>query len=249
LQKIKTGAIDIGNSRLKILAAGKSAAFDYKPGWESEALAFFQGITTGSLNVGYSSVSSIRLLNLKDALSQEKRIKLIDAYELLKSQSIIDFTGVSGIGADRLFGLIGAMTFSPPPLITIDCGTAITVNAVDSSARCLGGTISAGINTQSEALNRFTAALPEVKIQYEEKATGRDTYHAIRSGVILSVAGGIKEIVRRIMNEEFCCRQVPVYITGGSAEIILKAMREWIVFPVHRPFLVLEGISRLVIKV
>ena len=66
------------------------------------------------------------------------------------------------VGIDRLFGALAARAMVPPgtPAITVDVGTAATVNLIDADGVFQGGAILPGPRLMARALNEFTAKLP-----------------------------------------------------------------------------------------
>lgn len=239
------GAADIGNSRLKILAGDEYAAFDYKTNWIAKVDRFLNRIGGRKLRLGYSSVKPSAVNLLENILSTIRNIELIDIAVYLQKQQVLSYSNISGIGTDRLLGLIGAMSYSPPPLITVDCGTAVTINAVGEKGDCRGGAILAGAYTQLESLKFNTEGLPEVQFDRVENPAGKNTIDAMRSGVIFGIAGAIDLITEKIILSEFGGLNLPVYITGGYAGMILDAFGESNKQIIHKQNLVLDGIIYL----
>src|SRR5207249_10383120 len=66
------------------------------------------------------------------------------------------------VGLDRLFGAVAAKAMVPPgtPAITVDVGTAVTVNLIDAEGVFQGGAIFPGPRLMARALHDFTAKLP-----------------------------------------------------------------------------------------
>ena len=56
------------------------------------------------------------------------------------------------LGADRWANLIAAHAYYPGPAVIIDCGTAITIDALDAAGKHLGGLIVPGMDLMSAAL-------------------------------------------------------------------------------------------------
>jgi type III pantothenate kinase len=152
---------------------------------------------------------------------------------------------IKGIGSDRVMGLYGASLLASPPLITVDCGTAVTINALDKNMRCAGGAIFAGHRSQMIALSGNTENLKEIEFSKIRRSAGKNTKDAINSGIIISISAGINEIVRRIIKEEFGGAEVPVFITGGGSGLIRKELNEGSLKYIYRPHLVLEGVWKV----
>jgi type III pantothenate kinase len=116
------------------------------------------------------------------------------------------------LGADRWLALIAARRFFPGPLCVADCGTAITVDALDGEGNHLGGVIAPGLTAMERALPAGIVAAAE---NGGVPSLGRDTATAARSGILHAAAGAIERVhahCRERYNEN------PVLIlTGGDA--------------------------------
>jgi type III pantothenate kinase len=121
------------------------------------------------------------------------------------------------LGADRWVAMIGArdrMLASGPqrPMVVAMVGTAVTVEAVDSYGRFLGGFILPGHGIMLRALESGTAGLHVPTGDVREFPT--NTSDALTSGGTYAVAGAIERMVqhvRRRSGGEPAC-----YMTGGA---------------------------------
>jgi type III pantothenate kinase len=214
-------AIDIGNSRIKIKTDSNLYIIDHK---SSEWQIYLSNFITEHKTIKYFAVSSV-VSNIKSLvlnILKENGIKNIyHDNDLLSMQRSVKYNHIKGIGYDRVFGLIGAMDHFKAPLMTIDCGTAITVNVVDSKGIVLGGAIFAGLHTQLRSLAENTDQLMEIDLSKDAAAIGKNTEDAIRSGIIIGTAGAINEFIKLIRYDIFSYYKVNIIITGGSAELLL----------------------------
>ena len=151
-------AVDIGNSRLKVLINEKVNFIEYNDSWQTNLYYILEKNSNTSI-IAYSSINSIIEIDFLKIINNFKNYTVIKPKELLNKQNLVKFHQIQGIGSDRVFGLIGAVIYSEPPLITIDCGTAITINVLDSKSICIGGAIFPGIYTQIKALHQNTDGL------------------------------------------------------------------------------------------
>ncbi|MCL5991518.1 MAG: type III pantothenate kinase [Bacteroidetes bacterium] len=218
-------AIDIGNSRVKVKSGKKSIAFEYDNNWERHVKSFLIQFTNDVLLIGYSSVNPLMLKLLLPSLKKINAI-VIDIKNMVEKQTLLEYKHIKGIGIDRVLGMLGAMSFIKPPFITVDCGTAITINAVNKQGKCLGGTIMAGLATQLNSLTQRASALNTVELKHPKKTAGKDTKSAMSSGIITGTAGALKEIIRRIEKEEFSSKQVPIIITGGESVYVFRGLKK-----------------------
>lgn len=122
------------------------------------------------------------------------------------------------VGADRIVNSVAAYAEYGGPVVVIDFGTAITFDVVSAKGEYLGGVIAPGVSIGAEGLCQRTAKLPRVELTQPQRAIGRSTEEAIRSGVLWGAIGGVKEIVERIkteLKEDFV-----VVATGGDLGLL-----------------------------
>lgn len=242
------GAVDIGNSRIKIVVAGQYFVHDFHNGWTEAMHKFFWSFPGKHLLLGVSSVN-IEAKEVFDAELRKRSTITTQPLELLlHEQQFVDISSIQGIGSDRVLGLIGALHYDPvliKPIVTIDCGTAITLNALTASRRCLGGAILPGITTQFRALHHFTSSLPEVEPALETVTVGTNTAQAMRVGVIHGTAGAVQNILHNLVIREFDEQQPFIFVAGGEAPLLARALEPHYPNLILAPHLVLEGISAL----
>jgi len=244
------GAVDIGNSRIKILAGGKYFSAGLHEPWQEQLHKFLWSFPGQTVMLGVSSVNPEALAALETELRKRSNVKAQPLQPLLEEQQFVDVSGIQGIGADRVLGMIGALHHDPSlirPIITVDCGTAITINAVNVQRRCVGGAILPGLRTQFRALHEYTQLLPLLEPALDEAVAGTTTTQAMSVGVIQGAAGAVRHIIERIVEQEFGMdasnSSVQVMLAGGDAKILLKALQTWHIEPVFEPNLVLHGIA------
>ena len=128
---------------------------------------------------------------------------------------LLGYADPAQLGADRLAGVAGALECCPPPLIVVDLGTAVTLDAVSATGEFLGGAILPGPSLAAACLHRGTARLPQVELLAPERAIGRDTSEGIRSGVLWGTAAAVDALVCRFREE--LGGEATVLATGGWA--------------------------------
>ncbi|MBI5324951.1 MAG: type III pantothenate kinase [Ignavibacteriae bacterium] len=234
-------AIDIGNSRIKIKSSARSLTLEYEKNWERKVKSFLHQYSNDVLLIGYSSVNPGKL-NILLPILKQMNVIAFDIKRMAEKQYFLEYRHIKGIGIDRVLGMLGAMSFINPPFITVDCGTAITINAVNKNSKCLGGTIMPGITTQMKSLAEKTSALPKVEIKSIKKTVGKETANAIRSGVLTGTKGAIKEIINKIEKEEFASKKVPIILTGGESVYVFRELKKQRSKTYPKKDLVLDGI-------
>ncbi len=237
-------AIDIGNSRIKIIAGGEFYAIEYDTNWQSLLMKILDDLPDAIL--GYSSVNTTIEIQLLKLLDNYKSLTRINTVELLCRQNLLDYTEVSGIGSDRLLGMLGALTDSAPPLVTVDCGTAVTFNVIDKHGKCIGGAIFPGIFTQFQSLASISNVLKPVKVNFKPDKIGNSTETAVNLGVIMSVVGGIEQLLELAIGSEIITMDSPIYLTGGYGHHIQPYLEKNYAKVTLKQDLVLRGIVRMI---
>ncbi len=141
------------------------------------------------------------------------------------------------VGPDRVVNALAAFRLHGGPAIVVDFGTGLNFDVVSEAGEFLGGSIAPGFGIAADALFRFAARLTQVEFVRPPRAIGKNTVHALQSGLIFGYVGLVEGIVRRIEAE---LEQKAVVIgTGGLSEVIAA---ESDVIDVIEPNLTLEGL-------
>jgi type III pantothenate kinase len=141
------------------------------------------------------------------------------------------------VGADRIVDAAAVQRLYGGPACVVDFGTATTFDAISAEGDYLGGAIAPGINIASEALFLHTAKLPRVDLQRPPTAIGRNTVHAMQSGLLFGYVSLTEGMVARFRAE--LGPAMKVIATGGLAEVIA---RETKVLEIIAPWLTLDGL-------
>lgn len=141
------------------------------------------------------------------------------------------------VGADRIVNAVAAYSLYGGPLIIVDFGTATTFCCVTARGEYLGGAIAPGIGISTEALFTRAAKLPRVELTRPSSVIGKNTVHAMQSGIIFGFAGQVEVLVKRMKQE--MGDDTRVIATGGLAEVIA---RETTVIDEINPSLTLMGL-------
>ena len=151
---------------------------------------------------------------------------------LVKAENIagIDFSRVRAetVGADRLANVVAALHLFNPPLLVLDCGTAVTVEVVDGLRCFLGGAILPGREMMRRALHSHTAQLPYVPLTAEPPPDiGGHTEDAVRCGIDSGILGSVERLVSRA-RKAIHATDAPVIATGGDADYFRVAFPHFI---------------------
>jgi type III pantothenate kinase len=158
----------------------------------------------------------------------------------LKTGITILYDDPQAVGADRIADAVAVQRFYGGPACVIDFGTATTFNAIDGKGNYLGGAISPGINIAAEALFHRTAKLPPVELRRPPNVIGRNTVHALQSGLLYGYVCMAEGMVARFRQE--LGDNMKVIATGGLAEIVANETK---IIQVIAPWLTLDGLRIL----
>lgn len=121
------------------------------------------------------------------------------------------------LGSDRWVAMIGArqrlLASGPPrPCVVVMVGTAVTVEALDTEGRFLGGLILPGHGIMLRALESGTAGLHVPTGDVRDFPT--NTSDALTSGGTFAIAGAVQRMVENLRRH--CGAEPVVYMTGGA---------------------------------
>ena len=147
------------------------------------------------------------------------------------------------LGVDRWVALIGArhrvLTQGPArPVLVVMVGTAVTVDALDTSGRFLGGLILPGFGLMLRALEMGTAGLKAPTGEVVDFPT--NTSDALMSGGADAMAGAVERMHRRLLART---GQAPALVMSGGAAVKLAPITDLAFETVDT--LIFEGLLQL----
>lgn len=232
--------IDIGNTRLKWAIAN---GLDIESGipinnaeLNRETLVLnWQGFQAPN-RIAIACVGVHRLLELVASIANE----LWPSISISIAQSEAENFGIRNayqepakLGMDRWLSMIAGYHLYRKALCIVGCGTAITVDCVDSTGQHLGGLICPGLRLMRSALTTGTANLKPVVTEHP-KGLATFTDAAISNGT-LAAAGGLVEQVLKNYPEDF-----QLLLTGGDADLVAAQIDRKVII---QPDLVLIGLA------
>ncbi len=130
------------------------------------------------------------------------------------------------LGVDRWVALIGArqriLERGPPkPVLVVMVGTAVTVDALDTSGRFLGGLILPGFGLMLRALEMGTAGLKAPTGEAVDFPT--NTSDALMSGGADALAGAVDRMHKKL---EKRCGETPALMMSGGAAVKLESITD-----------------------
>jgi type III pantothenate kinase len=144
------------------------------------------------------------------------------------------------LGVDRWAALIGAKSLGAGPMCVVDCGSAITVDALDQHGQHLGGSILPGLVMMHGVLADQTHALEfsDDTLDQPVELLAKTTQQAILGGTTYAAAAFIDRAFQQV--EQKLNAKITGLITGGDAERILPLLDK----PFrYEPQLVLRGLA------
>jgi len=124
------------------------------------------------------------------------------------------------VGADRIVDAVAAYRLYGGPACVVDFGTATTFDAISAEGDYMGGAIAPGIGIAADALFQRAAKLPRVEIARPPSVIGRNTVHAMQSGLLFGYVSLVEGMVARFKSE--LGPETKVIATGGLAELIAQ---------------------------
>ena len=152
----------------------------------------------------------------------------------------IHYDDPKAVGADRVVDAAAVKKLYGGPACVVDFGTATTFEAISAEGDFMGGAIAPGIGIAAEALFQRTAKLQRVELSRPPSPIGRNTVHAIQSGLLFGYVGLVEGMVARFRAE--LGPTMKVIGTGGLAELIA---RETAVIEILAPWLTLDGLRMI----
>ena len=149
----------------------------------------------------------------------------------------------SRLGADRWVAMIGARWHvlsrgAPRPALVVMVGTAVTVDALDTEGRFLGGLILPGFGVMLKALEMGTAGLKVPTGEIVEFPT--NTSDALMSGGAYAIAGAVQRQYRRLRERTAA---EPLLLMGGGAAVKLAPITD-LPFEMHDS-LIFDGLLKI----
>ena len=242
--------IDIGNTNLTLglyedeqLGAHWRLATDHNRMPDEYGLQFL-----GLLQNAGKTLKDIHGISLASVVPPLTGRVIQACREYLKQEPLVVDAGVKtgvkiryedpkAVGADRVCDAAAVLKFYGGPACVVDFGTATTFNAITKDGEYLGGAITAGVNLAAEALFTHAAKLPRIDLQRPPSVIGRNTIHAMQSGLLFGYVSMVEGMVARFRSE--LGSDMKVVATGGMAEVIAKETQ---IVNFIAPWLTLDGL-------
>jgi type III pantothenate kinase len=245
--------LDVGNTHTVIgLYQGKKLTHHWRLLTESERTADEYGVVLRSLfssaDLMFSAVQGIVVSSVvppMNTMTEELIHKYFRLAPLMVGPGIktgmpILYDNPREVGADRIVNAVAAYERYHDATIVVDFGTATTFDYITKAGEYLGGAIVPGVGISLDALFHKTAKLYRVEMAKPPHVVGRNTVHAIQSGIFYGYTSLVDGMVERIQKEHRT--KARVIATGGFAQLIAKESTS---IEEEDEFLTLEGLRIL----
>lgn len=243
--------IDIGNSNV-VIGIFKDSQWAYT--WrlptmrDQEALLFYEMRLTNYLLEADLSPTWVDQIVISSVVPDLNEVFSGLSVQLFRQEAVVVGPAIypqialqidrpDEIGTDLLANAIAAKDLYQCDAIIVDFGTALTFTTVTRRGHILGVAIAPGLKTAISALYDSTAQLPEVPLELPDSPVGKNTVHAIQSGILIGYVGLVRHMLDRIREE--VGKDYQAIATGGLAAILHPLKTE---FDVIAPFLTLDGL-------
>ena len=219
-------AIDIGNTRLKWALFANPAEGAQPLAHGAEFLENIDKLADGPWASLPPPTRMIGSCVAADAIKRRVEEQMEELWDV-SAQWVVASASEAGLtngydhptrlGADRWVGMIGArhrMLAAGParPMVVVMVGTAVTVEAIDTDGRFLGGFILPGHGIMLKALESGTAGLHVPTGEVRTFPT--NTSDALTSGGTFAISGAIERMVQHV--RVHCGAEPACYMSGGA---------------------------------
>ncbi len=244
--------IDIGNSNIVVVVYDdqKNRLFDgrYETVKENIEAYYTQWIVKElwplkqRFGIDRFIISSVVPLVAPDFLSLLPKLLEIKGVNLtldLVKDFKVKLQHPSDIGADFIATSFGAFAKYKMPCVIADLGSATKLTALSKKSVFEGGVIIPGIKISRDALSSFIPHLPSIAIEVPSTVIGKDTIHAMESGLMYGHIDSVKGIAERMAVE--LGHPTTKILTGGFSNVVHHHLPEF----EFEPFLLNDGLYEI----
>lgn len=236
---------DLGNSRLKWAQSAPAV-------WRTGAVTHVGQDMQTVLDAAWGQferpekivLSSVAAVNVRDALRAwcQRRWSLVPVTVQAQAAQLgvtHCYAQPETFGADRWAALIAVRGLTKTNACIVDCGTAVTVDALAANGEFRGGAIFPGLQLLRASLLQGTGGIRDAHGR-TDSALACSTPDAVAGGTLQGLIGA----VTRLLDEQMRAlgADTRVFVTGGDAPLLLPYLN----VPVQAvPDLVLQGLAKI----
>jgi type III pantothenate kinase len=238
--------VDVGNTRIKwgvVQPDGRLATHPvptHSPtDWEAAIRGHHPGRRLAWLVAGVQPDAQARFV----AWARERGDEVTEVTSYRQLPIAVEVEPPDTVGLDRLLGAVAANRLRTPGrvAVTVDVGTAVTVNMIDANGAFAGGMILPGVWLMARSLQQNTAKLPLIDgddFRFPNHSfPGKSTPHALRTGISYAIAGAVRLALAHATTGD---ESPELFQTGGGAASIRELLLDCKGTEV--PTLVLDGL-------
>ena len=215
--------IDIGNTALKFcfeedLSSGQYETLIHGDFNVNDLLNGLHKKNTIS-QIALSSVYLEAVTYLISQWCKDNNVLFVQAESGARYKSLVNaYQTPSELGVDRWLSMIAIDELISGAYTVISCGTAVTLDCVDSQGLHMGGVIMPGRDLMVNSLAQYTIAINGSTGRYDDLAgLSKNTSNAVDAGALLAITGMIEKVLSKVEMENH-----QIFITGGNSKIIKK---------------------------
>ncbi|TNF36513.1 MAG: type III pantothenate kinase [Gammaproteobacteria bacterium] len=230
--------MDVGNTVTKWRLLGESGVA-IERGSHASSAGFPKDRLSGVTRIRIASVAGSGMRQaLREDLGGHFGVQPEFAETVLSAAGVYNsYAEPSRMGVDRWLALLAAWSRVKGPVVVVDAGTAITVDALDAGGRHAGGYIMPGLQLLAASLQSGTREVNARPLPGEDIGPGMSTDSCVSHGVRLMA---VAAILRAVTECQAKAGNGTVLLCGGDVAIMQSQ------FPVawrHVPELVLDGLA------
>ncbi|MAS32634.1 MAG: pantothenate kinase [Anaerolineaceae bacterium] len=224
-------AIDIGNTNITLgLWQNEKWAIHWRARTVRDKMPDEYAVLLRSFldeaDLGYRAISGVAISSVVPTLTRaftELVRRYMDIEPLVVDHRTpigirIDIDEPQQAGPDRIVNAAAVHKLYGGPAIVIDFGTATTFDVVSANGAYCGGAIAPGIGIAHDALVEHAARLHAIDLSPPPSAIGRNTIHAMQSGIFWGYVALVEGLTQRLA-KEVGAEKVKIIATGGLASL------------------------------
>jgi len=233
--------IDVGNSRIKYAYQEQEKIYTIQAiahqssDYLSQIKQHWQSFNPPQI-LAISSVSKATILHQLIDLGKQlwPTVNIVIAKSSAQKFSLVNaYPEPEKLGVDRWLALLALNHYYPGYCCVVDCGTAITIDCLNSSGIHQGGLITPGLELMKQSLYQGTENITDCQ-QNQVIKLANNTASAIYTGTLYAAAGFIEKAVNDFQDHS------NIVLTGGDAAMIAdKLTLQWVLDSA----LVLKGLA------
>ena len=190
--------------------------------------------------IEYSIISNVNESKLPLLQFLQTKTKLLPFNHLTKLPFQNYYLTPSTLGLDRIALIAAAVHLNNHSnILVISLGTCVTFEFLNRKKEYLGGAISPGLDMRLEAMNHFTAKLPQLSFNEPTDFNGNSTESCMQSGAFFGI---LAEIKSRIELYESKFGETEIILSGGNCFLFEKHLKKALF---AHPYLTLFGLNKI----